>query len=520
MKSLRNFFALLIIFILVLLFNYCVLGVQDEYVLVEELICKNNKKTDLKNGYVEISIGNKNITQYQNDGELKITPKPDSIREDEFGNSYIYYDMKGYPAGLSFKVTIERRVSLDTFVEDISTRADTLIDDENKLFLEPQTKVESDDAKIIAKAKELTYDMSSDYKKALAIFEYVNTELDYNISSQYANKGALSTLENEVGVCEDFAALFVALCRAIDIPARVVVGYDLETEDKIDDDTDELITVYSLIDHAWAEIYLEDYGWLPVEPTIIYVSKGERVPYLNAFCKLEEPNHIATGLYNADEASVVLFGMSEVSYESSIVPYEEAEDNTFTDLTSDWYKESINDLYKLGIVNGYPDGTYGPQKNVSRIEFMCMLSRTLDALDYQVNNSGMVYYHLDYDKEHYSKKEYDYLMRCFQTRDSSDIMSAGYMTLGTVFGTSIDMDRAITREEVVALVDVFLKEGPSDNVFSDIGNSNFKSSILKSYSNGLILGYPNGTFKPKGEITRAEMAMILNRYIKTNSLVL
>ena len=126
---------------------------------------------------------------------------------------------------------------------------------------------------------------------------------------------------------------------------------------------------------------------------------------------------------------------------------------------------------------------------------------------------GRIKHFMDYDKTHYSKKDYDYLMRCYQAITPSDIVSAGYYNIANVFGSSIDMNRPITRGEVVALLDVFMKKPAGENIFCDIYGDRFANSILKSYSNGLIMGYPDGTFRPNDAITRAEMAVILNRYL-------
>ena len=83
------------------------------------------------------------------------------------------------------------------------------------------------------------------------------------------------------------------------------------------------------------------------------------------------------------------------------------------------------------------------------------------------------------------------------------------------------MNKPITRAEVVALMDAFMDEDDDTECeLTDINNSRFKSSIIKAYSNGLINGYPDGTFKPDNQITRAEMSVILNRYIAGNIYVL
>lgn len=51
---------------------------------------------------------------------------------------------------------------------------------------------------------------------------------------------------------------------------------------------------------------------------------------------------------------------------------------TFSDVSSDKnYYESVSVLSALGIINGYSDGTFGPEKNVTRAEFSAMLMRAL-----------------------------------------------------------------------------------------------------------------------------------------------
>lgn len=525
----RRFNKIFIIFVLVLMSISTVFASENKYQLVRELTYKNTSKIQSKNGFVEVMIGTKDTVQYQKDGNIIIKPAPDSVRKDEFGNLFAYYDMSDLRPGNEFKIRIERIVEPETFERDISVRTDTKITEENEIYLEAHAKIESDEGDIIAKAKELTYELSSDYKKALALFEFVNTEIEYTTNDGYANKGALSALETKKGVCEEFTTLYVALCRAAGIPARAIEGYKFETiteeagEDIIEGEETEVVdetknVEYKLVNHVWAEIYLEDLGWLPVEPTVIYAPQGNRLAYTDAFCKIEEVEYIATGIYNAKESNRTMRSyISETSYVETLtkVTDEVVEEHKFSDVTENyaWSEEDINLLYELGIVKGYTENEFGPEKNISRIEFMTMLSRTLKQMGNYAVEGGLVYYHMDYDQTHWSKNEYDYLMRCYQAVEPSDLASMGYYTLAEVFGSSIEMNKAITREEVVALMDCFLKYESAEVDFTDIENSNFKESILKAYESGLINGYPDGTFRPNNPITRAEMAVILSRYI-------
>lgn len=513
----KRFYQFCLMFLMIFMSVTTVFAGENSYELVKEMTYKNTRKSQLKSGFIEVMIGAKDIVQYQKDGDIVINPAPDEIREDEFGNLYAYYDMTGFRPGNTFKIKIQRTVDLETFNKEISVRANSEINDENMIYLEPQLRIESDNEEIVAKAKELTYEISSDYKKALALFEFVNTKMDYTTSSQYANKGALSALQTYKGVCEEFTTLYVALCRAADIPARAVEGYKFETITNENQETGETTEEYKLINHVWAEIYLEEYGWLPVEPTIIYAPQGERIAYTEAFCKIENIEYIATGIYNYEKANRTMQYVTETSFSETLTKAsdEVVEEHKFSDVTENynWSADAINALYGFGIVKGYTEDEFGPERNISRIEFITMLSRTLKQMGYYAAEGGMVYYHMDYDQTHWSKEEYDYLMRCYQAVDPSDIASMGYYNLAEVFGSTLDMNKAITREEVVALLDCFLKYEGSDVEFTDIEDSSFKESIVKAYESGLITGYPDGTFRPDNKITRAEMAVILNRYI-------
>lgn len=508
---------ILLIFAVIFIFGGSIFATEKEYVLKREIVYQNNRNTALKEGFAKIMIGQLDFTQYSKDEYLKITPKPDKIEYDKFGNMYAYYDATGMLKNEKLVITIERRIKSSTFVTDepILARSNGSVTDENRIYIEPQERVESNVKEIIDKANEITENLATDYRKASAIFEYVNTKLKYTTTSSASNKGALAALKSLSGVCEEFATLFVALCRAEEIPARVVAGYKVEQLDGVD----------SLVDHAWAEIYLDDYGWLPVEPTVIYTIDNERLPYWNTFCALNTPNYIPTEIYMCENGNRTYKNLNELSYDVTLTVGDkiiEPAKNTFADISMyTWAQESIQNLFERNIVEGYSATEYGPNRNISRIEFICMLSRTLKNLNENYVEGANVYYYPSYNKNHWSKDEYDYLMRCYQFYTPSDIMSAGYFNIAGVFGDNINIDKAITRGEAVALMDIFLNGTSSNSYFSDVNNNTkFASSIRKAYSSGIIEGYPDGTFRPNATITRAEMATILGRYIANNMYVI
>jgi hypothetical protein len=80
----------------------------------------------------------------------------------------------------------------------------------------------------------------------------------------------------------------------------------------------------------------------------------------------------------------------------------------------------------------------------------------------------------------------------------------------------LNLDRHINREEVAFLIDKALELGVAYNTdvnksLSDVGLSSYPSEFTKLVNLGLISGYPDGTFRPKHYISRAEIASLFTR---------
>ena len=70
-------------------------------------------------------------------------------------------------------------------------------------------------------------------------------------------------LDRKLGFCEHFASAFVVIMRALDVPARIVTGYQGADPDL----QDGYMVVRQRNAHAWAEIWQPGRGWLRVDPT-------------------------------------------------------------------------------------------------------------------------------------------------------------------------------------------------------------------------------------------------------------
>jgi hypothetical protein len=84
------------------------------------------------------------------------------------------------------------------------------------------------------------------YSRVQAIQEWVQRRVKFTNNASNSNTSALETLRDGVGICRDFAHLMIALCRAVNIPARFTTGIDYGADPALGP-TDF---------HAYVEVYL------------------------------------------------------------------------------------------------------------------------------------------------------------------------------------------------------------------------------------------------------------------------
>ena len=86
-------------------------------------------------------------------------------------------------------------------------------------YLGPSPYIESRHSKIRSLAKEVVGDQQCAWDQVEAIYDYVRENVEYKEGSL---KGALAALRDGYGDCEELSSLFIAMCRAQQIPARMV----------------------------------------------------------------------------------------------------------------------------------------------------------------------------------------------------------------------------------------------------------------------------------------------------------
>jgi len=209
---------------------------------------------------------------------------------DDSGNTYAYWNNFVIDPGQKFAVRIDYYVlsfGINCLINPELTADYDGSSDLYRRYTQPEELVESDAPEIVTNAQSITEGTSNIRDKVFKIYSFVTSLLDY--SRQEHERGALWALENRSGDCSEYSYLFVALCRAAGIPARVQSGFGFRSSDT------------EIVDgHMWAEYYLQNYDWVPVDPTWSLFSKidekhfcsmksrAEITPYANYFFNYTE----------------------------------------------------------------------------------------------------------------------------------------------------------------------------------------------------------------------------------------
>lgn len=164
------------------------------------------------------------------------------------------------------------------------------------------------------------------------------------------------------------------------------------------------------------------------------------------------------------------------------------------DYASHWAKEAIGKAVASGTVTGYPDGTFRPDGTISRVEFFQMINKMFG-----------------FTKE--SKAVYsDVTPQSWYAPVVEKANAAGYIS-GYSDGTIHPNDR-VTRQEAAVVISRLKPMLPTSKApaFTDaLAIADWsRLAISGAFEAKVMVGYPDGTFKPEAPITRAEALIILN----------
>lgn len=190
----------------------------------------------------------KNVT-YNAAGSAKT-----ELNTDEHGNQMVYIEWD------SSATTSERTATASFHVDRVEVKRPTFAEKTGEVgsdldqYLEA-TSLAPLDGEVKTQADAIVSGKTTTLDKARAIYDWIIANMNRDESVTGCGTGDVCTLlDSKGGKCTDLNSVFVALCRAVGIPAREMFGVRINAED---------ITKNQ---HCWAEFYLDGQGWIEADP--------------------------------------------------------------------------------------------------------------------------------------------------------------------------------------------------------------------------------------------------------------
>ena len=157
----------------------------------------------------------------------------------------------------------------------------------------------------------------------------------------------------------------------------------------------------------------------------------------------------------------------------------------------------LNTYDHFAYVQGYPDGTVKPAGNITRAETAAILFRLMD------NSSRKTYLS--------TKSGFrDVTAGSWYNTYVATLNNAGVIT-DSANGYFRPND-AITRAELAAMLASFTETTRAANYFDDVSANHWAANAIAICAKlGWITGYPDGSFRPDRNVTRAELMAMINR---------
>ena len=174
---------------------------------------------------------------------------------DRYGNAVHHFDTIQSHDRVAVKATSDVHLS-QTFAD--YHRELTPLEKFDYLAEQPFTTA-NDDIRSLARAHVVEGDATA---TLLAVMHAIRDSVQYETGITDVKTTAAEALSLGRGVCQDFAHIMLAACRAINIPARYVSGYLYNPRADASPDLND-----NAASHAWIEAWVNNSAWLAVDPT-------------------------------------------------------------------------------------------------------------------------------------------------------------------------------------------------------------------------------------------------------------
>ena len=159
-----------------------------------------------------------------------------------------------------------------------------------------------------------------------------------------------------------------------------------------------------------------------------------------------------------------------------------------------WYKQYVDEISAKGIIEGYPNGNFGPNDKLQVDQLLAMM---VNANKAQTTKTASDKYWAD-----------PYIRKATEL---------GWVKTGE-FKT---YKKAITRGEIAMIIARAMTDYPDNlqdykSLIKDFNSidASLREYVLKVYAKGIVGGNPDGTFKANNNATRAEAATMLVMYLE------
>jgi len=192
-------------------------------------------------------------------GELEFQPPYSDIITDKWGQNTAHWHLENIEANNTNEIKITTKIktfdvryfifpdkvgSLDDIPKDIKVK-----------YLENNNKYMYDHPVIQKAVNQTVKDVKNPYWIARNIFNFLIDNMYYEMTGGWNT--APTVLERGNGSCSEYSFVYIAMCRAAGLPARYVGSVVVRGDDVSMDD----------VFHRWVEVYLPNYGWIPVDPS-------------------------------------------------------------------------------------------------------------------------------------------------------------------------------------------------------------------------------------------------------------
>jgi transglutaminase-like putative cysteine protease/outer membrane protein assembly factor BamB len=182
-----------------------------------------------------------------------------SIVTDKSGQQTAHYSFNNVKAGAKVEaelVTTASIYEIRYFIyPDKVGGLDEIPDDIKDVYFQDNEKYQLSHPIIQGAVEQAIGDEKNPYWIARKIYNFLMGEMYYEMVGGWNT--APTVLERGNGSCSEYTFVFISMCRAAGLPARYVGAVVVRGDDDCMDD----------VFHRWVEVYLPNYGWIPVDPS-------------------------------------------------------------------------------------------------------------------------------------------------------------------------------------------------------------------------------------------------------------